>query len=79
MCECPWTRAINPDINHIKTGIFGEFEGLLKIFFGLVTEANDDVGSDRNVAVEGSDAVDKCAKLGRCVAAKHLFQDGVGT
>ena len=49
----------------------------MEIFFGLVTEAHDDVGGDGDISVECSDTIDEDAKLLGGVASEHFFENSI--
>ena len=50
-------------------------ERLLKVFFSLAREANDNVGRERDIGHAVANAIDQAQIVLACITAIHLFED----
>ena len=53
----------------------GKRERLLKVFFSLAWEANDNVGRERDIGHTVANAIDQAQIVLTCITAIHLFED----
>ena len=53
----------------------GKRERLLKVFFSLAWEANDNVGRECDIGHAVANAIDQAQIVLACITAIHLFED----